>query len=266
MCVWRNDQFLIFCMPQQFWLAAVEEISRNRLWQELCSDPVYKIKEEAFEAWRPSNAWLLKKQLAAMMTCCEFHFTKCSTFFWGGCQPRESKRYAIVVQFLVSKIGSTSIIRSSGVMTCWRIVGSGWSGLSHQIARSPDHPSSAVQFRFITMSMEPCRWFDSADMTTNPLSRHGQRLEVNGVSFQMSRALMLPTTPVTACSSWRSMTMALSRQSTTPTGLIERESLSFKPYVRCTLFAFFYLSLDFFILFFHLSSTSFSLYFDLQQV
>lgn len=238
-------------MPQQFWLAAVEEISRNQLWQELCSDPVYKIKEDAFEAWRPSNTWLLKKQLAAMMTC-EFHFTKCSTFFWGGRRPKESKRYAIVVQFLFSKIGSTSIIRSSGVMTCWRIVASGWSGLSHQIARSPDHPSSAVQFRFITMSMEPCRWFNSADMTTNPLSRHGQRLEVNGVSFRMSRASMLPTTPGTACSSWRSMTMALSRQSPTPTGLIERESLSFKPYVRCTLFAFFYLSLDFFILFFPL--------------
>ncbi len=160
--------------------------------------------------------------------------------------------YCIVVQFLFSKIGSTSIIRSSGVMTCWRIVGSGWSGLSHQIARSPDHPSSAVQFWFITMSMEPCRWFDSADMTTNSLSRHGQRLEVNGVSFRMSRASMLPTTPVTACSSWRSMMKALSRQSPTPMGLIDRESLSFKPYVRCTLFAFFYLSLDFFILFFPL--------------
>ncbi|KAH8945137.1 hypothetical protein BDL97_12G024200 [Sphagnum fallax] len=145
---------------------SIEEISRNQLWQELCSDPVYKIKEEAFEAWRPSNKWLLKKQLAAMMTC-EFHFTKCSTFFWGGRRPKESKR-----------------------------------------------------------------WFNSADMTTNPLSRHGQRLEVNGVSFRMSRASMLPTTPGTACSSWRSMTMALSRQSPTPMDLIERESLSFKPYVR----------------------------------
>jgi hypothetical protein len=164
--------------------STVEEISRSRLWQELCSDPVYKIKEEAFEAWRPSNTWLLKKKLAVMMTC-EFHFTKCSTFFWGGRRPKESKR-----------------------------------------------------------------WFDLADVTTNPLSRHGQRLEVNGVSFRMSRASMLPTTPVTACSSWRSM--ALSRQSPTPMGLIERESLSFKPYVRCTLFAFFYLSLDFFILFFPL--------------
>lgn len=144
------------------------------------------------------------------------------------------------------------LLLSSGVMTCWRIVWSGWSGLSHQIVRSPDHPSSAVQFRFITMSMEPCRWFNSADMTPNPLSRHGQRSEVNVVSFRMSHASMLPTTPVTACSSWRSMTMALSRQSPTPMGLIERESLSFKSYVRCTLFAFFYLSLDFFILFFPL--------------